>query len=55
VSKVYGVIFGMPIPFQLPDSNSCHLGAVCPVKKGDVNAIKISLPILSSYPSVCLD
>ena len=49
-----GIIAGVPVPFPIPVSDGCKLGLNCPVNNGDVNVAKISLQVLSSYPSISL-
>jgi Niemann-Pick C2 protein len=49
-----GVIGGIPIPFPLPNSDACTLGVKCPVNENDVNTASLSLPVLTSYPSLSL-
>ena len=54
-SKCWGILAFIPVPFTLPESDTCNLGAHCPVKQGDENEISIALPILSVYPSLSVD
>ena len=49
-----GVIAGVPVPFPLPESDGCKLGVKCPVNQNDSNMATLSLPVLSSYPSISL-
>jgi hypothetical protein len=51
-NQVFGVIAKIPVPFHLPESNGCNLGASCPVKAGDNVTESVTLPILSEYPKV---
>ncbi len=54
-SQVNGIKYGVPLPFPLPEPDSCKLGATCPVSRGESNEISITLPILSVYPSLNID
>lgn len=49
-----GVIGGIPVPFPLPDPDACKMGVKCPVNPSDANVAVMSLPVLSSYPSISL-
>ena len=51
---IIGVIGGVPIPFPLPDPDACKLNVKCPVAQGDTDIGKLSLSVLSSYPSISL-
>ncbi|CAF2372502.1 unnamed protein product [Rotaria sp. Silwood2] len=52
--SIHGIIAGMPIPFPLPDPDACKLGVQCPINNNDINTASLSLPVLSSYPSMSL-
>ena len=53
--KVWGIILGIPIPFNLEPSQACgHWNINCPIAKGSANELKITMPILSQYPSIQL-
>ncbi|RNA31959.1 epididymal secretory E1 [Brachionus plicatilis] len=54
-AKVSGVIFGIPIPFPLPDDNACNLNANCPAQANSQNSVELKLPILKEYPSLSVD
>ncbi|UJR30937.1 hypothetical protein I4U23_018449 [Adineta vaga] len=52
--SIHGVIGGIPIPFPLSDPNACNMGVKCPINADDTNIATMSLPVLSSYPSLSL-
>ncbi|CAF0850234.1 unnamed protein product [Rotaria sp. Silwood1] len=52
--SIHGIIAGIPVPFPLPDSDACKLGIKCPINNNDINTASLSLPVLSSYPSMSL-
>ncbi|CAF0792011.1 unnamed protein product [Adineta steineri] len=51
---IHGVIGGIPVPFPLPDPDACKMNVKCPVNANDANVAIMSLPVLSSYPSISL-
>ncbi|CAF0925012.1 unnamed protein product [Rotaria sordida] len=52
--SIHGVIGGIPVPFPLPDPDACKMNVKCPVNQNDKNEASMSLPVLSSYPSISL-
>ncbi|CAF0852712.1 unnamed protein product [Adineta ricciae] len=52
--SIHGVIGGIPVPFPLPDPDACKMQVKCPVNANDVNTAVMTLPVLSSYPSLSL-
>ncbi|CAH0726770.1 unnamed protein product, partial [Brenthis ino] len=53
---VHGVIMNLPVPFPLPQPDACKdSGLVCPLKAGDKQSYKTTMPILKSYPKVRVD
>jgi hypothetical protein len=49
-----GIIATVPVPFPIPNSKGCELGAKCPIAQSDVNTVSLALPVLASYPSISL-
>lgn len=53
--KIFGVLGPVKIPFSLEPSNACgNYGFDCPVAAGTKESLKISLPVLRTYPSLSL-
>lgn len=42
------------MPFPLPVPDACKMNVKCPIDQNDVNVASVSLPVLSSYPSISL-
>ncbi|XP_072032716.1 NPC intracellular cholesterol transporter 2-like [Amphiura filiformis] len=49
---VHGIVAGIPFPFTIDNDDGCKSGVKCPVKPGDSEVYKFTLPISSVYPSV---
>ncbi|KAK9703364.1 ML domain [Popillia japonica] len=50
---VHGVILGVPIPFELPNSDGCKdSGVSCPLQEGQTYTYSTTLPVLKKYPRV---
>uniref|UniRef100_A0A8C6WL52 NPC intracellular cholesterol transporter 2 n=1 Tax=Neogobius melanostomus TaxID=47308 RepID=A0A8C6WL52_9GOBI len=47
---VHGVIAGVPIPFQIPQSDGCKSGINCPIHKESSYHYVATLPVKSEYP-----
>ncbi|XP_053399321.1 NPC intracellular cholesterol transporter 2-like [Mercenaria mercenaria] len=51
-TKVYGIVAGIPIPYQLPKSNGCKgCNLNCPLITGSHRYINV-FPVLQSYPEI---
>ncbi|CAG2116463.1 unnamed protein product [Medioppia subpectinata] len=51
--KIWGIIAGVPVPFDLKPSDACsHWNINCPIVNGNNYDLKISVPILSQYPKI---
>lgn len=51
--EIYGKIALIPIRFNLPKSDACgNYGFDCPLGAHEKKSLKISLPILSQYPTL---
>lgn len=51
---VHGIIGGVPIPFNPPNTNGCKdSGIKCPVAAGTTYDYTNTIPVLSAYPKVC--
>lgn len=52
---IHGVIGGIPIPFPAPQPDACQKsGLTCPLSANTAYTYQLSMPILSSYPTVRL-
>lgn len=50
---VHGVIMNLPVPFPLPQPDACKdSGLSCPLKAGDKESYRTTMPILKSYPKL---
>ena len=49
---MYGVIAGVPVPYALPESDGCKLGASCPITAGSTYTETEVFPVLKEYPLV---
>jgi Niemann-Pick C2 protein len=49
---LYGIIAGVKVPFPTSQADACANGLSCPVQSGATSTVKISIPVLSVYPSV---
>jgi len=53
---VHGIVFDVPVPFNLPNANGCKdSGLECPLKSGGNNVYISTLPIEKRYPKVFVD
>ncbi|XP_045499950.1 ecdysteroid-regulated 16 kDa protein-like [Colias croceus] len=53
---VHGVIMNLPVPFPMPNPDACKdEGLTCPIKSGEKQAYRATLPVLKSYPKVKVD
>jgi hypothetical protein len=52
LTAVCGDFHGTCVPFPLNDNNQCHQGAKCPMKKGDVETVKLELYIDPHFPTI---
>ena len=51
--KVHGKIGGIPIPFPVSPSEACgNWGIQCPIEVEKLYELKLSLPILTTYPKI---
>lgn len=51
---VHGIVMGIEMPFNLPNSDGCqNSGITCPIQKGANLAYSTTLPVLKVYPKVC--
>lgn len=49
---VHGIVMGIEMPFNLPNSDGCSSGLTCPIQKGTNYEYSTTLPVLKSYPKV---
>nr|XP_042900058.1 NPC intracellular cholesterol transporter 2-like isoform X2 [Parasteatoda tepidariorum] len=52
---VHGIVFHVPMPFTLQNSNGCSSGISCPIRSGNSYTYQNSVKVLKSYPSVMVD
>lgn len=53
--EVYGIILGVHVKFNLPDTNGCkNHGVHCPIASGTTYSFTYSLPVKTSYPQLKL-
>ncbi|XP_050299566.1 NPC intracellular cholesterol transporter 2 homolog a-like [Anthonomus grandis grandis] len=53
---VHGIIMGVPVPFDLPNSDGClNSGIKCPIKADGEYKYFTNMPILNEYPRVTVD
>lgn len=50
--KVYGIVDGLPIPFTLPESDACKLGAKCPMEPKIKQSENFTIFVKEDYPQV---
>ncbi|XP_054153442.1 NPC intracellular cholesterol transporter 2-like [Oppia nitens] len=53
--KIWGIIAGVPIPFNLPSDACGHYNIKCPINKDNNYELTVTVPILSQYPKIKLD
>ncbi|XP_004455211.1 NPC intracellular cholesterol transporter 2 [Dasypus novemcinctus] len=51
---VHGILFGVEVPFQIPEPDGCKSGIKCPILKDKTYNYLNKLPVKSEYPSVKL-
>nr|XP_058142169.1 NPC intracellular cholesterol transporter 2-like [Dasypus novemcinctus] len=51
---VHGILFGVEVPFQIPEPDGCKSGIKCPILKDKTYSYLNKLPVKSEYPSVKL-
>ncbi|RXG59060.1 Protein NPC2-like protein [Armadillidium vulgare] len=50
---VHGILFGIPIPFSLPNNDACvDSGLSCPVPKNTEVIYTTKIPVRKEYPSL---
>lgn len=53
--KIYGMLGPVKLPFNLQPSNACgNYGFDCPVREHSDQTLRLSLPVLRTYPSLSL-
>ncbi|XP_006170610.1 NPC intracellular cholesterol transporter 2 [Tupaia chinensis] len=53
-ASVHGILFGVPVPFPIPEPDGCKCGISCPIQKAKTYSYLNKLPVKSEYPSVKL-
>ena len=48
---VHGILKGVPVPFPLPDDNTCHY-MICPISAGTTVVYSAPFECKESYPEV---
>ncbi|XP_020019135.1 NPC intracellular cholesterol transporter 2 [Castor canadensis] len=51
-ASVHGILFGVPVPFPIPEPDGCKSGISCPIQKDKTYSYLNKLPVKSEYPSV---
>ncbi|XP_012868985.1 PREDICTED: epididymal secretory protein E1 [Dipodomys ordii] len=51
---VRGILFGVPVPFPIPEPDGCKSGISCPIQKDKTYSYLNKLPVKNEYPSVKL-
>lgn len=51
---VHGILFGVPVPFPIPEPDGCKSGISCPIQKGRTYSYLNKLPVKNEYPSIKL-
>ncbi|KAM4853144.1 NPC intracellular cholesterol transporter 2 isoform 1-T2 [Thomomys bottae] len=51
---VRGILFGVPVPFPIPEADGCKSGISCPIQKDKTYSYLNKLPVKSEYPSMKL-
>ncbi|XP_042548630.1 NPC intracellular cholesterol transporter 2 [Dipodomys spectabilis] len=51
---VRGILFGVPVPFPIPEADGCKSGISCPIQKYKTYSYLNKLPVKNEYPSVKL-
>ncbi|XP_055496109.1 NPC intracellular cholesterol transporter 2-like [Leucoraja erinacea] len=54
VAAVFGIMSGIPIPFNVPNSDGCKSGIQCPIRNNQIYHYLNYLPVKMQYPSVKL-
>jgi len=50
--KITGVIYGVPIPWNVSPDNACSYGLTCPITKDVENNFVMTMPINKIYPTL---
>ncbi|KAM5273582.1 NPC intracellular cholesterol transporter 2 [Ctenodactylus gundi] len=51
-ASVHGILFGVPVPFPIPEPDGCKCGISCPIQKNKIYSYLNKLPVKSEYPDV---
>ncbi|XP_076979165.1 NPC intracellular cholesterol transporter 2 [Tamandua tetradactyla] len=49
---VHGILFGVEVPFMIPEPDGCKSGIKCPIVKDQTYTYLNKLPVKSEYPCV---
>ncbi|XP_036625424.1 NPC intracellular cholesterol transporter 2 [Trichosurus vulpecula] len=53
-ASVHGIIFGVEVPFPIPQPDGCKCGINCPIEKGKTYNYLNKFPVKSEYPNIKL-
>ncbi|XP_038621892.1 NPC intracellular cholesterol transporter 2 [Tachyglossus aculeatus] len=51
---VHGLVFGVLVPFPIPEPDGCRSGIRCPIERSKTYSYLNKLPVKTEYPSIKL-